>query len=146
MDMYTLLYLKQITSPGGSVSKESACSAEDLGSISGLQRFPGRGHGNPLQYSCLENPHGQRSLVGYSPSLRSQRVGHNRASKHKQILTVQHMELCSVLCGILDGRGAWERQDTCVCMAESLHCLPETTTTLLISYTSTQNKKFKQHC
>ena len=28
---------------------------------------PGRGHGNPLQYSCLENPHGQRSLAGYSP-------------------------------------------------------------------------------
>ena len=33
----------------------------------GLGRSPGRGHGNPLQYSCLENPHGQRSLAGYSP-------------------------------------------------------------------------------
>ena len=33
----------------------------------GLGRSPGGGHGNPLQYSCLENPHGQRSLVGYSP-------------------------------------------------------------------------------
>ena len=33
----------------------------------GLQRSPGGGHGNPLQYSCLENPHGQRSLAGYSP-------------------------------------------------------------------------------
>ena len=32
-----------------------------------VQRSPGAGHGNPLQYSCLENPHGQRSLVGYSP-------------------------------------------------------------------------------
>jgi len=31
-----------------------------------LGRSPRRGHGNPLQYSCLENPHGQRSLVGYS--------------------------------------------------------------------------------
>ena len=30
-------------------------------------KIPGGGHGNPLQYSCLENPHGQRSLVGYSP-------------------------------------------------------------------------------
>ena len=36
----------------------------DLGSISGLGRFPGGGHGNPLQYTCLENPHGQRSLAG----------------------------------------------------------------------------------
>ena len=39
----------------------------DLGSVPGLGRSPGGGHGNPLQYSCLENPHGQRSLVGYSP-------------------------------------------------------------------------------
>ena len=39
----------------------------DVGLTPGLGRFPGGGHGNPLQYSCLENPHGQRSLVGYSP-------------------------------------------------------------------------------
>ena len=32
-----------------------------------LGRFPGGGHGTTLQYSCLENPHGQRSRVGYSP-------------------------------------------------------------------------------
>ena len=36
------------------------------GSIPGLRRCPGGGHGYPLQDSCLENPHGQRSLVGYS--------------------------------------------------------------------------------
>ena len=46
---------------------ESACNVGDLGSIPGLGRSPGGGHVNPLQYSCLENPHGQRSLVGYSP-------------------------------------------------------------------------------
>ena len=39
----------------------------DAGSIPGLGRSPRGGHGNPLQYSCLENPNGQRSLVGYSP-------------------------------------------------------------------------------
>ena len=38
----------------------------DLGLIPGLGRSHGEGHGNPLQYSCLENPHGLRSLVGYS--------------------------------------------------------------------------------
>ena len=43
--------------------KESACDAGDLGSIPGLGRSPGGGHGNPLQYSCLENPHGERSLA-----------------------------------------------------------------------------------
>ena len=53
--------------PGGSDSKESACNAGNLGSILGLGRFPGGGHGNPLQCSCLENSHGQRGLVGYSP-------------------------------------------------------------------------------
>ena len=52
---------------GGSDGKESTCSMGDLGSISGLGRSPGGGHGNPLQYSCLENPPGQRSLVRYNP-------------------------------------------------------------------------------
>ena len=39
----------------------------DLGPTPGSGRCPGGGHGNPLQESCLENPHGQRSLAGYSP-------------------------------------------------------------------------------
>ena len=46
---------------------KNACNAGDLGLIPGLGRSPGGGHGNPLQYSCLENSHGQRSLEGYSP-------------------------------------------------------------------------------
>ena len=45
--------------PGGSDSKESACNVGDLGLIPGLGRFPGGEHGNPLQYSCLENPMGR---------------------------------------------------------------------------------------
>ena len=44
---------------GGSKSKESACSAGDLGSIQGLGRSPGEGHDNPLQYACLEKPMGR---------------------------------------------------------------------------------------
>ena len=42
--------------PGGSEVKASACNVGDLGSIPGLGRSPGEGNGNPLQYSCLENP------------------------------------------------------------------------------------------
>ena len=42
--------------PGGSDGKESACNVGDLGSLPGLGRSPGGGHGNPLQYSCQENP------------------------------------------------------------------------------------------
>ena len=53
--------------PGSSVDKESACNAGDLGLIPGLGRFPEGENGNPLQYSCLENPQGQRSLAGCSP-------------------------------------------------------------------------------
>ena len=44
-------------------------------------------------------------------------------------------DLCSVLCGSLHGRGVWVGMDTCICMAESLLCPPETMTTLLINYT-----------
>ena len=53
--------------PGGSDCIESTCNPEDLGWIPGLGRSPGGGHGNPFHYSCLENPHGQRSLAGCSP-------------------------------------------------------------------------------
>ena len=53
--------------PYSSDGKESACHAGDLGSIPGSERSLGEGKGNPLQYYCLENPHEQRSLAGYSP-------------------------------------------------------------------------------
>ena len=47
--------------PDGSVGKESTCNIGDGGSIPGLGRSPGGGHGNPLQYSCLENPMDRRA-------------------------------------------------------------------------------------
>ena len=59
--------IKAIGFSGSSGGKESACNAGDPGSIPGLGRSPGEGIGYPLQYSCLENPHGQKILVGYSP-------------------------------------------------------------------------------
>ena len=46
----------EVSFPLSSVGKQSACSAVDLGSIPGLGRYPGEENGNPLQYSCLENP------------------------------------------------------------------------------------------
>ena len=69
--------------PGGSGGKESTCTI-DLSSIPGLGRSPGGGHGNPLQYSCLENPHGQRSLVGYSP------WGRKGSHMTERLSTAQH--------------------------------------------------------
>ena len=53
--------------PGGSDGKESACNTGDTRSVPGLERFPGEGNGSPLQCSCLEKSHGQRSLPGNSP-------------------------------------------------------------------------------
>ena len=53
--------------PSGSDNKESSCNVGDLGLIPGLGRSPGGGHCKPLQYSCLENSNGQRSLVGQYP-------------------------------------------------------------------------------
>ena len=55
--------------PGGTSGKELACQCKthrDLDYIPWLGRSPGGGHGNPLQYSCLENPRGQRCLAGHS--------------------------------------------------------------------------------
>ena len=69
--------------PGGSVGKEPACSEEDLGLIPGLGRSPGRG--NLFRYSCLENPHGQKSLEGYSPWGHKELGTTGRLSTHTHI-------------------------------------------------------------
>ena len=53
---------------------------------------------------------------------------------NQHVPTAQHGELCSMLCGSLDGRGVWGRMDTCIYMAEFFPCSPETIITLLISY------------
>ena len=59
--------------PGGSVSKESACSVGDPGSIPGLGRSPGGGNRNLLRYSCLENPMDRGAWL----AIRSHRVRHD---------------------------------------------------------------------
>ena len=72
---------------GASDGKESAYKAGDLGSIPGLGISPGRGHGNLLQYSCLENPHEQKSLAGYSP------WSHKESDMTEQLSTHTELEL-----------------------------------------------------
>ena len=64
--------------PGGSVGEESARNAGDPVSVLGWGRFPGEGNGNPLQYSCLENP---MEEPGGLQSMGSQRIGHDLATK-----------------------------------------------------------------
>ena len=61
--------------PGGLDDKESACNAGDLGLIPGLGRSPGEGPGNPLEYSCRENPMDRGAWQLHC--IVSQRMGHN---------------------------------------------------------------------
>ena len=56
----------------------------DAGLIPGLGRSPGGRHGNPLQYSCLENPHGQKILVDCSPR------GHKKSEVTEHLSTAQY--------------------------------------------------------
>ena len=79
-----MLYTLNLVLFGGSDGKEFACNAGDLDSIPGLGRSLGGGHGNLLHYTCLENPHGQRSLVGYSPR------GCKEANVMERLRTAQH--------------------------------------------------------
>ena len=75
---------------------KSACTAGDLGSIPGSGRFSGQGHGSLLQYSCLENSHGQMSLAGYSPWGRKESDMNKRLTTSVQFSSVA--QLCPTLC------------------------------------------------
>ena len=78
--------------PSDSDGEETAHNAGDLSLNPGLGRSPEEGHSNPLQCSCLENPHGQRSLVGYGP-LGSQRVRHDWATERTHTMGWHHLKM-----------------------------------------------------
>ena len=88
MNVYNYTYPSLIIHifPGCSDDKESTCNAGDLSSIPGLGSSPGGGHGNLLQYSCIENPLGQRSLAGYSPR------GCKELDMTERLSTYEHQE------------------------------------------------------
>ena len=77
--------------PGGTVFKNLPVNAGNLGSIPRSGRSPGGVHGNPLQYFCLENPHGQRSLAGYSP------WGHKESDATEHAHTLKYGAGCPTL-------------------------------------------------
>ena len=87
---------------GGSDGKESTCKAGELDLIPGLERSPRGGHGNPFQYSCLENPLGQRCLVAYS-LWGHRRVGHDSATEHTHTHKFSSVaQSCPTLCNHRD--------------------------------------------
>ena len=81
---------KEMDFPHSSVSKESACNAGDLGSIPQLERSPGEGNGNPLQYSCLENPMDRGAWQAIVPGV--VRVAHDLDFE-----SVSHSVMCDSL-------------------------------------------------
>ena len=70
------------TTPQWLSGKESACNAGDMGLIPGLGRSPPEGYGNPLQYSCLENPMDRG--IWWATVRGVARVGHNCLAKQQQ--------------------------------------------------------------
>ena len=82
----------------------NAGDPRDMASIPGSGRSPGVGNGNPLQYSCLKNPHGQRNLAGYSP------LGHKESDTTEQLSTAQFRthgwcRIMAVLDKVMERRG-----------------------------------------
>ena len=102
--------------PGSSDGQDSACNAGDLGLIPGVGRYPGGGHSNPLQYSCLENtrteePGGVQTIGSQSNLAQDCRVRINprRYSLHLDFFTLlqslptlrntyTHVVMCTKLC------------------------------------------------
>ena len=85
---YMCTTINKIGFPDGSVIKNPPANAGDRSSIPGLGRSIGEGNDNSLKYSCLENPHGQRSLAGYSPRVPKSQA---QLSKHSTAYTFMYV-------------------------------------------------------
>ena len=87
--------------PGGSDGKESACNQEDLGSIPLLGRSPGEGHGNPLQYSCLENLRDRGAWRNIVHRVTKNWTQLKWLSIHTQFLIILYIPVVSVVTSLL---------------------------------------------
>ena len=150
----TLLYLKQVNNrgfPGVASGKEptSQCRRRKrCGSDPWIRRIPWRRKQQPTPVFLPGKSHGQRSLAGDGPWGRkeldmTEQLNNNNKNQQRPT-TAEHVDLCPMLRGGLNGRGVWgERIRVCERLSLSAvhlklsHCL-------LISYTSVQNKKFKK--
>ena len=90
--LYFTFPTKKLGFPGGSVCKESTCNAGDTGDISlipGLGKAPGGGHGNPLQYSCLENPMDREAWQAMVHRVSKSQTQLKRLSVYAQVNQIQ---------------------------------------------------------
>jgi len=112
--------------PGGSDGKESAWSIGKLGSVPGLERSPGEGNGNQLQYSCLEN-----SMAAWWAEI-------HRVANSWTRLSNTHNLMCIALTSLLITVGnqgfmcATQISELCLQGSEKLFCLPTTSCSLLL--------------
>ena len=123
----------------------NAGDIRNVGSIPGLERSPGGGHSNPLQYSCLENPMDRGAW---------QAMVHRVAKSQTQLKWLSmHLFLQQVLgppSSFQGGNKVYKirrqkgRMDMCICMGESIFSPPKTISTLLLVFTPIQNKKLKK--
>ena len=98
------------------------------------------GNGNPLQYSCLENPRDRGAWWTVIRGVAQGRTWLKQLSSssifkidNQQRPTAQQRELSSVFCNNVNGKRIWKRIDTCICITESLCWIPESNTTLLVN-------------
>ena len=89
-DICHMIYFSDVISLGCS-DKESACHAGDPSLIPGLGRSPGIGLGNPLQYFCLENLHGQRNLAGCSSWVAQSQTRLSNQAQHTVSLNISSL-------------------------------------------------------
>ena len=92
------LYSPYAGLPQGHSSKESICNAGgavDSGSIPGLGRSPGGGNGNPLQYSCLENPMDSGAWHATVQGVTKSWTGLKHLSMHTQSFTIKSLRFCN---------------------------------------------------
>ena len=111
-------YILHVGFPGGTSGKEPACQCrrhKRWGLDPWFGKIPWGRHGNPLQYSCLENLHGQRSLVGYSL------WGLKESDTTEWLSTAQHIDGC-------DRQVKWEEISELFCHDGLWHSLTERTT------------------
>ena len=125
---YMCLYLERIDSPGDLDGKESACNAGDLGSIPGSGRSPREGNGNPLQYTCLENPIDRGAWQSIVHGVRKE-------SDTTEPLSTEHQEPNT-------GPGTFQEP---TCKPELLPALATKCTCAIISKVNFANKKNKKH-
>ena len=133
--------------PGSSVIKNLPANSGDVGSVPGSERSPGEGNGNPLQYSCLENPMDRGGL----PSVGLQRIKHDLVIKEQQQQQFNKWNLLLSSCSSYLFREVPCAEGVCTCVTPfchgcSQHCSPLHPFVSYLSLSSFSFFLYSHHC